>query len=90
MISFLDSLSNLSRGLTHLNISDTRLSGKGLNKIFEILMQHESIFSGLQVLNISDNPTKGEDLQVNENIWSIIVPKERTYCRQPSIIRSGT
>jgi hypothetical protein len=53
-------------------------------------MQHESIFSGLQVLNISDNPTKGEDLQVNENIWSIIVPKERTYRRRPSIIRSGT
>ena len=63
MTSFLDSLSNLSRGLTHLNISDTRLTGKGLNKIFEILIQHKSIFIGLQVLNISDNPTKGEDLQ---------------------------
>jgi hypothetical protein len=50
----------------------------------------QSIFIGLQVLNISDNPTKGEDLQVNENIWSIIVPKERTYRRRPSIIRSGT
>lgn len=63
MISFLGSLSNLSRGLTHLNISNTKLTGKGLNKIFELLVQHESIFGGLQELNFSDNPTKGEDLQ---------------------------
>ncbi|VDH91127.1 leucine-rich repeat-containing protein 16 [Mytilus galloprovincialis] len=63
MISFLGSLSNLSRGLSHLNISNTKLTGKGLNKIFELMTQHDSIFGGLQVLNISDNSTKGEDLQ---------------------------
>ncbi|XP_071175879.1 F-actin-uncapping protein LRRC16A-like isoform X2 [Mytilus edulis] len=63
MISFLGSLSNLSRGLIHLNISNTKLTGKGLNKIFELMTQHDSIFGGLQVLNISDNSTKGEDLQ---------------------------
>jgi hypothetical protein len=61
---------------------------------FNVIKQLQSfvlvICSELQVLNISDNPTKGEDLQVNENIWSIIVPKERTYRRRPSIIRSGT
>ncbi|XP_052059897.1 F-actin-uncapping protein LRRC16A-like isoform X6 [Mytilus californianus] len=63
MISFLGSLSNLSRGLSHLNISNTKLTGKGLNKIFELMTQHDAIFGGLQVLNISDNSTKGEDLQ---------------------------
>ena len=65
MISFLGSLSNLSRGLTHLNISNTKITGKGLNKVFEIFIQHEAVFSALQVLNLSDNSTKGEDLQVS-------------------------
>jgi hypothetical protein len=64
MIHFIGSLKNLSKGLVHLDISNTRIMGKGVNKVAESLSQSPTIVQSLHSLNISDNPGKGEDMQV--------------------------
>ncbi|XP_048748986.2 F-actin-uncapping protein LRRC16A-like isoform X4 [Ostrea edulis] len=63
MIHFIGSLKNLSKGLVHLDISNTRIIGKGLSKVAESLSQSPTIVQSLHSLNISENPGKGEDMQ---------------------------
>ncbi|ESO83066.1 hypothetical protein LOTGIDRAFT_223005, partial [Lottia gigantea] len=55
-------LSNLSKGLTSLNLSKTNISTKGINKIAEIMSQSSTISSTLQTLILADNSIKPDDL----------------------------
>lgn len=63
MVHFIGSLKNLSKGLLHLDISNTRILGKGVNKVAECLSQSPAIVQSLNSLNLADNPSKGEDIQ---------------------------
>lgn len=65
MVHFIGSLKNLSKGLLHLDISNTRILGKGVNKVAECLSQSPTIVQSLNSLNLADNPSKGEDIQVS-------------------------
>lgn len=65
MVHFIGSLKNLSKGLLHLDISNTRILGKGVNKVAECLSQSPAIVQSLNSLNLADNPSKGEDIQVS-------------------------
>ncbi|KAL5021980.1 hypothetical protein ScPMuIL_001135 [Solemya velum] len=62
-IHFIGATSSLSRGLSYLDMSRIKLSGKGLNKLVETLSQGPHLSSTLTFLNLSDNSSKGEDLQ---------------------------
>lgn len=65
MVHFIGSLKNLSKGLVHLDISNTRILGKGVNKVAECLSQSPAIVQSLNSLSLADNPSKGEDIQVS-------------------------
>ena len=69
IVSFIGSLRNLSKGLVSFNMANTRVTGKGLNRIAEALSQNPDIAHTLQYLNMGDNPNpKGEDIQVSDNL----------------------
>lgn len=65
MVHFIGSLKNLPKGLVHLDISSTRILGKGVNKVAECLSQSPAIVQSLNSLSLADNPSKGEDVQVS-------------------------
>lgn len=65
MVHFIGSLKNLSKGLVHLDISSTKILGKGVNKVAECLSQSPAIVQSLNSLSLADNPSKGEDVQVS-------------------------
>ncbi|KAK6185439.1 hypothetical protein SNE40_007675 [Patella caerulea] len=62
IIHLVGSLSNLSKGLTSLDLSKTGLTTKCLNKIAESMSQSSTISSTLQTLKLADNSLKAEDL----------------------------
>ncbi|KAH3769576.1 hypothetical protein DPMN_170879 [Dreissena polymorpha] len=58
-------LSTRGRKCTLLDISGTKITSKGLNRIAEVMSKHPHVFSGLQTLKMASLlPSKGEDLQV--------------------------
>ncbi|XP_050395168.1 F-actin-uncapping protein LRRC16A isoform X3 [Patella vulgata] len=62
IIHLVGSLSNLSKGLTSLDLSKTGLTTKCLNRIAESMSQSSTISSTLQTLKLADNSLKAEDL----------------------------
>lgn len=64
IIHLIVSLGSLCRGLVRFDISHTKVTGKGLNKIAETLSHNAVVGSRFQYLNFADNPAKGDDLQV--------------------------
>ncbi|XP_052230145.1 F-actin-uncapping protein LRRC16A-like [Dreissena polymorpha] len=57
-------LSTRGRKCTLLDISGTKITSKGLNRIAEVMSKHPHVFSGLQTLKMASLlPSKGEDLQ---------------------------
>ncbi|ELT88842.1 hypothetical protein CAPTEDRAFT_220553 [Capitella teleta] len=55
-------LTKLSRGLSHLDLSSTSLTNRGLNRLAEVLISSKLTPTTLKTLNLANNPSKGEDL----------------------------
>lgn len=63
-------LSSRGRRVTWLDLSKTRITSKGLNKISESMSRSPHVFSSLQTLILGglNSGNKGDDLQVRPNI----------------------
>ena len=58
-------ITQLSRGLTHLDLSRTAITARGVNRLAEALQANKFMSTTLQYLNLSDNLLKGEELAVS-------------------------
>ncbi|KAL3859724.1 hypothetical protein ACJMK2_009925 [Sinanodonta woodiana] len=64
LVHLVGSLKSRGRCFTYLDLSRTKLSTKGLNRVAEIMSQSPNVFSGLQVLKLAElSSGKSEDLQ---------------------------
>jgi len=60
-------ISKQPKGLVHLNLSQTGITGRGVNKLTEALCSNQLICDTLDVLDLSQNSLKGEEVTVSQS-----------------------